>query len=332
VDIDEIKHQVTLQMIFDHYGLAGTRQGSEVRLICPFHDDTHPSLCANIEKGIWQCFGCGLTGDALAFVMRHDRIDTGDRNADRLTAARYLAETFGIETPHPERPRAVRRQRPQERTPPVKEAVTPNAQHHAAVAADVTTSDEDASTNAYRVNPPLAFALKHLDTRHPYLLHDRGLRPETIDHFGLGFYSGRGVMSGRAVIPIHNEQGELVAYAGRVPGEPPEGAPKYRFPLNFRKSLVVFNLHRAREHAGKGLIVCEGFFDVFAFFERHRKNAVAIMGSSLSQEQERLLIETVGPRGRLLIAFDPDEAGRKGMHDAAERLVSRVFVRTVELS
>ena len=56
------------------------------------------------------------------------------------------------------------------------------------------------------------------------------------------------------------------------------------------------------------------------------------MGSSLSEAQERLIIQTVGGRGRVLLAFDPDEAGRKGMHEAAARLVSQVFVRMVTLS
>ena len=78
-------------------------------------------------------------------------------------------------------------------------------------------------------------------------------------------------------------KGELIAYAGRWPGnDPPEGEPKYKFPPNFRKSLVLYNLHRAREHAGEGLIVVEGFFSgVFTLWQQGRKNVVAIMGSSL---------------------------------------------------
>jgi DNA primase len=78
--------------------------------------------------------------------------------------------------------------------------------------------------------------------------------------------------------------------------------------------------------------VVEGFFDTMDFWQRGRRNVVAIMGSSLSDSQERLIVETVGPRGRVLLAFDPDAAGRKGMEDAAARLVSQVFVRTVTLA
>jgi DNA primase len=98
-----------------------------------------------------------------------------------------------------------------------------------------------------------------------------------------------------------------------------------------RKSLILFNLHRAREHAAEGLIVVEGFFTVCEFWQRGRKNVVALMGSSLSPEQERLIVETVGAKGRVLLALDNDEAGRKGSADARSRLVSQVFVREMAL-
>ena len=70
------------------------------------------------------------------------------------------------------------------------------------------------------------------------------MTPETIAEFGLGFCSN-GSMKGRVVIPIHNSEGKLVAYAGRWPGAPPEDTPKYKLPFGFKKSLELFNLHRA---------------------------------------------------------------------------------------
>jgi DNA primase len=174
---------------------------------------------------------------------------------------------------------------------------------------------------------------KNLDPAHPFLA-EQGLTEETISTFGIGYHAGRGMMHGRIVIPIHNEAGELVAYAGRWPGsDPPEGQEKYLFPPNFKKSLVLYNLQRAREHAGEGLIVVEGFFSgVFTLWQMGRKNVVAVMGSSLSDAQERLIVQTVGERGRVLLIFDGDEAGSKGMADAAARLAPQVFVRTRPLS
>jgi DNA primase len=316
VVIDEIKQQVTLQMVFDHYGLAGKRKGTEVRLHCPFHEDAHPSLSASVAKGAWQCFGCSERGDTITFVALMEGIKTGDRNQDRREAALYLAQTFGIASTRPPRGTSAPRVR--------------------AVPEAAPREDNDARDDAPGavINPPLPFTLNHLDPRHPYL-KERGLTDETIATFGVGFFtSTRGVMHGRIVIPIHNAHGELVAYAGRWPGDAgwPEDEDKYKLPPNFRKSAVLYNLHRAKDDAGAGLIVVEGFFPVFDLWQKGRTNVVAIMGCSLSAEQEQLIVQTVGPKGRVLLAFDPDPAGRKGSADAAARLAPQVFVRTVELA
>jgi hypothetical protein len=83
-------------------------------------------------------------------------------------------------------------------------------------------------------NRPLAFTLQRIDTRHPYLAQ-RGISPATAQLFGVGMYNGNGFLTGRCVIPIRDENSQLVAYAGRaVNGE----EPKYRFPAGFRKSQV----------------------------------------------------------------------------------------------
>jgi len=94
-------------------------------------------------------------------------------------------------------------------------------------------------------NPRLGFSLD-VDRRHPYLAR-RGIDGATASHFGVGYFSGRGLMRGRIAIPIHDDQGRLVAYCGRtVEG----GDPRYRFPAGFQKSQVLFNYHRARPAIG----------------------------------------------------------------------------------
>ena len=98
-------------------------------------------------------------------------------------------------------------------------------------------------------NTPLKFRLDKLERNHPYLLEQRGLTPETIVDFGIGFCS-KGMMADRIAIPIHNVKGEVVAYAGRFPGEPGEDTPKYKLPPGFRKSQELFNLDRAVKEPG----------------------------------------------------------------------------------
>jgi DNA primase len=172
-------------------------------------------------------------------------------------------------------------------------------------------------------NKPLAFTLPNIDLHHPYLA-ERGVGWETANHFGVGFYSGKGFMEGRVVIPIHNEDGILVAYAGRSLDQ---SEPRYRFPSRFRKSLVLFNLHRAALH-GKAVIVVEGFFDCFNVFQAGFPCVVALMGCSLSQRHEALL--QLHFREVTLI-LDGDNAGRRAGAIIAARLVTKLAVRVVEV-
>jgi DNA primase len=319
VKFDEVKSKVSMRDILAHYGLMQgaaekpSKRGMEIRLRCPFHDDATPSLSIHAETGKFHCFGCHAKGgDIFDFVVAKEEIAASDRTKSRRQAALLIQDWFGVESnaaPAPEKLAAAEVLPPVEDVTPVQEA-----------------SDGP-------INPPLTFTFKHLDTRHTYLTTDRGLKEPTIDFFGLGHHSGRGIMQNRVCIPIHNEMGQLVAYAGRWPADTgwPEGSQKYALPPGFRKSYVLFNVHRAREHATEGLIVVEGFFTVFEFFQRGRKNVVALMGSAMSKEQERLIVETVGPKGRVLLALDNDEAGRKGSEDAVNRLRSQVFVREIAL-
>jgi len=117
------------------------------------------------------------------------------------------------------------------------------------------------------VNAPLDFTLKMLDAEHPYL-KQRGLTSKTISDFGLG-YCSRGMMQGRIVIPLHNLQGELIGYAGRLVDDSKvnDEQPKYRFPgsrerngvrYEFQKSQFLFNSHQINGPIDD-LIIVEGF-------------------------------------------------------------------------
>ena len=169
------------------------------------------------------------------------------------------------------------------------------------------------------VNPPLTFTLK-LDPAHPYLV-ERGLSAELVAEFGLG-YCSRGVMAGRICIPIHDAAGQLVAYAGRWPGEPPEGVERYRLPKKFEKSRVLFNLHRVSD--AEHVVLVEGYWSAFRLHALGVPVA-ALMGSSVSEEQLALLRER-GTR-HVTLLLDGDDAGRKARERALPALASAFFVR-----
>jgi DNA primase len=139
-------------------------------------------------------------------------------------------------------------------------------------------------------------------------------------------------MKGRIAIPIHNPGGELVAYAGRWPGDPLDGNPKYKFPKGFKKSLEVFNFHRAVQGpADLPLVIVEGFFDCIALREAGIYKCVALMGTSLSATQADLIASAVSDDGEIEILFDADEAGRHGAEIASQELSNRTRVRVIDL-
>jgi DNA primase len=179
-------------------------------------------------------------------------------------------------------------------------------------------------------NAPLKFRLDKLERTHPYLTEQRGLTPETIVDFGIGFCS-KGMMADRIAIPIHNAKGEVVAYAGRFVGEPPEGTPKYKLPPGFRKSQELFNLDRAAQESGPLLIV-EGFFDAMKLYQHGCKRVVALMGSTMSTAQEGLIRQHTSAQSQVIVMLDENEAGKAGREDIACRLSKFCFVRVHQFS
>lgn len=158
-------------------------------------------------------------------------------------------------------------------------------------------------------NPPLRLRLRGVDPGHPYLA-GRGIAVATARYFGVGFFAGPGLMSGRIVIPIGDASGRTAAYCGRsLDGQ----APRYKLPAGFRKSLVLFNLRRAAACGSDRVVVVEGFFDCMKVHQAGLASVVALMGCSLSAEQESLLLDRFD---RVILMLDGDAAGR-----AASRVI-----------
>jgi DNA primase len=174
------------------------------------------------------------------------------------------------------------------------------------------------------VNPPLKFTLRGVDGGHAYLT-TREIHENTATRLGVGFYRGPGLMSGRIVIPIHDESGRLVAYAGRtVDG----GEPRYRFPAGFGKSRVLFNFHRAAATGSDTVLVVEGFFDCLRVSQAGWESVVALMGTELYEHPAQLLR---GRFRRVVLMLDGDGAGRRGKDRVAARLKDLCEVRVISL-
>ena len=297
VDFKALKKAVSMKMVLDQYGIELKEEGESLVGCCPLHDGSNPTeFSVSTEKNAWHCFGnCHRGGNILDFVMIKEGLEIRE-------AGELLAQWFGLEDKPAKEKKEVDR-------PPEK-----------------PEEDSNATPEEGPANPPLTFELQSLDPEHEYL-KARGLTPETVKEFGLGFCS-KGMMAGRIAIPIHNERGELVAYSGRTVEDPSEENPKYKLPPKFKKSQVVFNLHRIQDDH---LVLVEGFFDVFWLWQNGVKNAVALMGSSLSNEQEALVVDSIGLHGRVTLLFDGDGAGRKCADETAKRLIHKAHIKTVAL-
>jgi DNA primase len=305
IDFAFVKENASFERVLSRYNIAVRGTGSQRSVLCPFHAEKRPSCRVDLERKIFHCFACDESGNILEFVARIE----GDAE-DLRAAALKIAEICGIATAPPRAPSAPRRgaHRRKEATPS-----KPPAAAKPGFPAPPKPSGGP-------INPPLTFALK-LDPDHPYLA-ERGLSAELVALFGLG-YCKRGTMAGRIAIPIHDEAGELVAYAGRWPGdELPEGIERYLLPKKFEKSRVLFNLHRLGD--AEHVVLVEGYWSVFRLHALGVPVA-GLMGSSVSEEQVELL------RGRstryVSLLLDGDEAGRRARERVLPALASAFFVR-----
>jgi DNA primase len=288
VDFKAIKAAVTMQALLDRYQINWLRKsGEELRGRCPIHQgDGANAFHANLDKHAFNCFSCKARGNVLDFVAAMEKCSVRD-------AALKLQDWYSVPGPVAG---------DTEKVEPAKRGVGES-----------------------ETNKPLSFQLKGIDHAHPYLA-ERGITEETAGSFGVGYFGGKGSMHGRIVIPIHNERGELVAYAGRaIDGT----EPRYKLPLGFHKSLELFNLHRAvgESNLDRRVVVVEGFFDCLQV-TRAGVPCVALMGSSMSEAQEELLANHFESAWLML---DGDEAGRNGTGECLTRLGRRMWVRSARV-
>jgi DNA primase len=309
VDFRAVKSAVSMEQVLIRYNLLETLHGSgETRRgPCPIHNGSNKNqFSVNLAKNIWNCFSdCKCGGNVLDFVAKREGIDIHK-------AALLLCEWFKLNIDSTDANTHEERGLPAKPSEPLKK------------------TDAEPESNDKTPNKPLGFALKDLNPSHPYLAGKRGVSLELANEFGIGFFPGsKGLMVGRIVIPIHNPEGKLVAYAGRLPEDSPtDESPKYRLPPGFKKRLELYNLHRAIQvNDEQPFILVEGFFGCIRLWQHGARRVVAAMGSSLSPEQEDLILKHTTPSTPIVIIFDEDESGRTGRGDVAARLALHRFVR-----
>jgi DNA primase len=311
VDFRAIKTAITMEQVLEHYGLLDRfkKSGDSLSGPCPIHKGSNPTqFRVSVTKNIWNCFSeCKHGGNTLDFIARMENISI---HAAALKAVEWFDLDLGAMAARSE----------QEADAPGEPPKKTDAAQSKPAAKPGPAPENGAP------NKPLKFRLEKLERDHPYLT-ERGLMPETLADFGVG-YCAKGMMAERIAIPIHNPEGGVVAYVGRWPEENAEDIPKYKLPPGFRKSLELFNIDRAiKEPADRPLVIVEGFFDCMKLHQHNYRKVVALMGSTMSAAQEELIRKHTDRKSQVIVMLDEDEAGRAGREDIAVRLAKFVFVK-----
>ncbi|MBA2920104.1 DNA primase [Sphingomonas sp. MAH-20] len=290
------------------------RKGREFAACCPFHNEKTPSFYVNDEKGFYHCFGCGAHGDAIRWM-------TDQRGLPFIDAVKELAQAAGMELPAPDAREAARAERARSLHDVMAAAAAWFEEQYNGLpgAAARAYVERRGITDATRK----AFALGYApDSK-------TGLR-RALAKFGDAMLVEAGLLievegkepydrfRDRLMIPIRDPRGRVIAFGGRIIGQ---GEPKYLnspdTPL-FDKGRTLYNLDCAAPAARKSgrMIVVEGYLDVIALAQAGIEEAVAPLGTALTEFQiERLWRQVDAP----LLCFDGDAAGQKAAFRAAIR-------------
>ena len=226
IDFKTLREQLDFGRVLESYRVLVKRRGSQGTARCPLPG--HPKECTShsfsvsFQKNIFQCFSCGLKGrgNVMDFIAYMEGLDP--RNPQEFRQAAIIAQERFIGSSSPAKPLPV-----PAKPPPAPLSPPPPRSNY--------------SDLPVLANEPLDFELKNLDTRPSYLLQ-RGFTKETIDHFGLG-YCTKGTFAGRIVIPLHDLEGRLIGYAGRIIFDEAIDAenPKYLYPPKARARARFWN-------------------------------------------------------------------------------------------
>ena len=327
--VDQLKSQINIVSVIGQYVQLKKASRDRYSGLCPFHKEKTGSFSVSESKQFYHCFGCHVSGDVLKFVMEIEGLSFYE-------ALKSLAERYGIPMP--------KRSQYADEDSKTREALM--RMHELA--------QEQFRANLHGSAGEAARAY----------LAKRGVQPETIEQFGLGYSlsSGRALLrmleerqfplaqmeqSGlvlqgqgghydrfrnRLMFPIHNEAGKIIAFGGRALAAD-EKAKYLNSPETpiYRKSYTLYNLHRAKDAIRKEqrAILVEGYMDAIGVSAAGVGAVVASCGTALTAQQIKA-IKTHAPN--IVVNFDPDAAGAK----AAERSIGMLLeedmkVRVMEL-
>ena len=318
--LDALRARITLSGVIGR-SVRLTKAGREFKACCPFHDEKSPSFYVNDAKGFYHCFGCQAHGDAIRWLTDHQGLAFMD-------AVKELASEAGLEVPAPD-PRAAQQAEKRAGLTDVTEAAQrwfvetlrgADGAEARAYLARRGISDATAREFDFGYAPDSRQALKAALKFDEALLTEAGMRIAP-DDGGKEHYDR---FRGRLMLPIHNARGQVIAFGGRTLAKDAAKNANTAKYLNspdtplFDKGRTLYNLHRAAPAARKSgrIVVVEGYMDVIALAQAGVAEAVAPMGTALTEHQLELLWRQVE---RPILCFDGDAAGQRAALKAIAR-------------
>lgn len=283
------------------------RRGRNLVGLCPFHSEKTPSFNIYPENGSFYCFGCGVGGDVITFVMKIE-------NLDYIEAVKFLAQRAGLEMPDNNtfddgmgklRTRILEANREAARFYN-KQLYTPEGRVGLDYFRRRALSDKTITRFGLGYAPSSKYAL--CDHLRKAGFSDNEIVSANLAHrssYGNRIYD-RYVQ--RVMFPIIDLRGNVIAFGGRVLTDV---KPKYintSDTIVFKKSANLFSLNNAKNTGSRQLILCEGYMDVIALNQAGFKDAVATLGTALTTEQALLMKRYAD---EVIICYDADEAGQK---------------------
>jgi DNA primase len=310
--VHEIKLRLPIEQLVSQY-VQVIKKGHQLKCICPFHNDKHPSMLISPDKGIAYCFACNSGGDIFSFYQKIEGVDF-------TQAVKDLAEKTGVTVEGPVGPSVSKDEKTR-----IKQCITAahaffiQALQASTKATDYLVKRGIDSTVSKQFG--LAYAPDSGTALHDHLLKQGFSQTEILK---AGLASERELngtlfdrFRDRLLFPIYDPKGEVIAFGGRTLGDDkakyinsPEG-------LLYNKSQVLYGYNFAKDaiRDSASVILVEGYFDVLACFRAGLHNAVAVSGTALTEQHVTLLKRFVK---KVILCLDQDEAGKKAALRAFE--------------
>lgn len=300
---NEIREKIDIVDLIGEY-VPLVQKGRNYFGVCPFHNDTNPSMSVSREKQIYKCFSCGASGNIFTFVRDYEHVDMRD-------ALEILANKAGVTLSNNN---IARKTTKYDKFYEIYDLANKFYQNNINTKEGINAKEylKNRNINEDIIKEfEIGLSLDSMDSL-TKLLTKKGYDDLTLDRLGLSS-NNHDLFINRIMVPIQDMNGRVVAFSGRVYNKKSDH--KYvntKETEIFKKGTILYNYHRAKEEArrSKYVIIMEGYMDVFRASSVGFKNVVAIMGTALTLEQTNLVKKL---SNNVYLCLDGDNPGQKAM-------------------